>query len=423
VLLFAATLALLGPPAPAMSPQTTVELRVSAVDDGAVQLLEQALLRQLGDRLLADGHRLVPAGHAAGVRVWIHLEVDRVTIDARGAVQRGETVAGGDPVLVGLEVQQLTTALVEEVQPASAAPQPAVVLDLSGAAADPELRVRLQNGLLARGVALTRRPNADDRRLCVVVEPSGAAQVHVTGGAGACTGDPSPARIAGGETVERAREMLLDQAVGSLAAHAARVAPVAAPPPDEQEVAPRVRSGPRLVAAPIVPRPVSVGFAAHGGVLGRVGGGPDGLVGLAVRAGRRRGIGGGVELTLVPSRAERLRVLETLPTAVLDWRIGVRERGLVVLGLFAGPHLHSYVQAGSNGARATRVGVSAGATIRLGWLGRRGALLFAGLRTGWSGGRWTHIVDGGVSWRRSGMVLGLEVGAGWDVALRRRSRR
>src|SRR5262245_61440429 len=54
---------------PPASTQTTVELRVTSVDDGDAKLLEQLLMRQLGDRLLEDGYRVVPAGDAASVRV------------------------------------------------------------------------------------------------------------------------------------------------------------------------------------------------------------------------------------------------------------------------------------------------------------------------------------------------------------------
>jgi hypothetical protein len=419
VLLLLATL--LGPPMP---PQTSVELRVTSVDDGAAKLLEQALVQGLGARLLEDGYRVVPAGRAAGVRVWVHLEATGATIETRGATLQSATVPAGDPALVSLEIQQLTTALVDEVQPSVAEPEPAVAIEVTGAPGDPELRERLQRGLLGRGFALTRRPESDDRRLCVAVTASGEARVHVVAGGRRCTEEGSAVQVPAGDTVGRGRELLLAGAAAALdavvpepvawqGAPATKAAPEPAKtwmtsPADES-----LESGDRN--APVVT------IAAHGGLLARTGGPVDGLAGLGVRFGRRRGLGGAIDCIVAPSRAEQLRVVEAAPTAAIDWRIGVGGSGVVALGLFAGVHLHHFAQTG--GARQTRVGASAGATVRVGWLGRRGALLFAGLRAGWSGGRWVHVHDTEVSWRRAGLMLGLEVGAGWDIALRRGGRR
>ncbi|MBZ5710152.1 hypothetical protein [Nannocystis pusilla] len=419
MLLLLATL--LAPP----PPQTSVELRVTSVDDGAAKLLEQTLVQRLGARLLEDGYRVVPAGRVAGVRVWVHLEATGATIETRGAGLRIETVPAGDPALVSLEIQQLATALVDEVEPGPAEPQPAVALELSGAPRDPELRERLQRGLLGRGFALTRSPNAGDRRLCVAVADSGEARVHVVGGDGSCDDESSAAtQVPAGETVARGREILLAEVAAALDAVVPEPVPwegqgaTIRPAPSVSESS---QPAPAESSESSDPRALVFTVAAHGGVLARTGGPVDGLAGFGVRVGRRRGLGGAIDCIVVPSGAEGLRVVEAAPTAAIDWRLGFAERGVVALGLFAGVHLHHYAQTG--GARDTRVGASAGATVRLGWLGRRGALLFAGLRAGWSGGNWVHVYDTAISWRRSDLVLGLEFGAGWDIALRRGGRR
>jgi hypothetical protein len=419
---FSLAFLLLGPPAPTMpTAQTTVELRVTSVDEGDAKLLEQALLRQLGDRLLEDGYRVVPAGRAANVHVWIHVEGEGATIDMRGASQRIETVAGGDPELVGLEIQQLTSALIDEVGPSEAEPLPAVVIDTSGASSDPELRERLQSGLLERGHALTRQPSDDDLRLCVASEASGESQVAVVGGTQACE-FAGAVHVGAGATVELGRELLLDRAGASLAQSRAREEEPASElvPVDSREL-PDLSIASETDTEPkddsVDRRRTSLTLVARGGMIGRTGGPPDGLVGMELRAGRQRGLGGALELTVVPSKAEALRVVETIPTARLDWRIGMGEQGLVALGLFGGAHLHSYVQAGPTGDRATKIGPSVGATVRLAWLGRRGAHAFGGLRAGWSGGRWVHLYDGVTSWRRSSLMIGIELGVGWDFAL------
>ncbi|WP_434425213.1 hypothetical protein [Nannocystis pusilla] len=419
MLLLLATL--LGPPRP---PQTSVELRVTSVDDGAAKLLEQALVQGLGARLLEDGYRVVPAGRAAGVRVWVHLEATGATIETRGATQQTATVPAGDPALVSLEIQQLTTALVDEVQPSLAEPEPAVAIEVTGATADPELRERLQRGLLGRGFALTRRPGADDRRLCVAVAESGEARVHVVAGGSSCTEDGSAVQVPAGDTAARGRELLLAGAAAALGAVVPEPVPwQGSPGPKLAPESPRAwRTPPPDESLESVERNApALTIAVHGGLLARTGGPVDGLVGLGMRLGRRRGLGGAIDCIVVPSRAEHLRVVEAAPTLAIDWRIGVGGSGVVALGLLAGVHLHHFAQTG--GARQTRVGASAGATVRVGWLGRRGALLFAGLRAGWSGGRWVHAYDTEVSWRRAGLVLGLELGAGWDIALRRGGRR
>ncbi|HLT38449.1 MAG TPA: hypothetical protein VK034_19315 [Enhygromyxa sp.] len=165
--------------------QSTVELRVTSVDDGEAKLLEQVLLRQLGDRLLEDGYRVVPAGEPANVRVWIHLGADEAIVETRGIGRSVERVADGDPQVMALELQQLTTALVDEVRPAQAQPRLAIAIELAGEADDPQLRERLQIGLLERGFALTRAPGSDDVRLCVIASGEGTF-VHAVAGADAC---------------------------------------------------------------------------------------------------------------------------------------------------------------------------------------------------------------------------------------------
>lgn len=122
-------------------------------------------------------------------------------------------------------------------------------------------------------------------------------------------------------------------------------------------------------------------------------------------------------LAIVPSRADQLRVIEYVPTAIFDGRLPFARRGLAMLGVFAGVHVHDYWYVDGSGERGVRVGPSVGASARLAYLGSRGVLLFGGVRAGWSGGRWIHLVDGEPSWRRSGVVVGVELGAGWDFML------
>jgi hypothetical protein len=406
---------------PPMPAQSTVELRVTSVDDGEAKLLEALLMQQLGDRLLEDGYRVVPAGETASVRVWIHLGADEATIETRGAGHEVERIPDGDPQVMALELQQLTTALVDEVRPTDAQPRTAIMIEVVGEVGDPQLRERLQTGLLARGFALTRSPTPEDVRLCVAAEGEGMF-VHAVAGTEGCTAAGVATRVGEAANVEIARELLLDEASASLERFlAARSKPEAIvereQPVDEL---PPVDPGPsatpeRMPAAE--PKPLSVAIAANGGVLGRVGG-TDPAVAMQLRGGRQRGLGGGLSFAVVPSRAGPLRVIEYVPTAEFDWRVGFAGRGLATLGVFAGAHVHSFAYENAGNEAGTRVGASVGASVRLGYLGRRGALLFAGLRAGWSGGRWIHLADGEPSWRRSGLMVGLELGAGWDFVLR-----
>jgi hypothetical protein len=59
--------------------------------------------------------------------------------------------------------------------------------------------------------------------------------------------------------------------------------------------------------------------------------------------------------------------------------------------------------------------------VRLAFLASRGLVAFGGLRAGWSGGQWIHVLDGEQTWKRSALLIGLELGAGWDFPLRRRA--
>src|SRR5690606_15523817 len=327
----------------------------------------------------------------------------------------------GDPQVMALELQQLTTALVDEVRPAQAQPRLAIAIELAGEADDPQLRERLQIGLLERGFALTRAPGSDDVRLCVIASGEGTF-VHAVAGADACDRDESATRVGEGASVEIGRALLIDQASASIEQFIA--GPMAEPvdgvaaPGDEPVLASEEPSSPSSASdaePPTEPerRPVSLAVTASGGVFGRAGG-ADPLIDVGLRAGRRRGVGGGLALAIVPSRAESLRIIEYLPSAALDWRLGFARRGLAVLAAFAGVHVHRYVHERSGAEPGLRLGPSVGASVRLAYLGSRGALLFGGVRAGWSGGRWVHLVDGEPSWRRSGVLIGVELGAGWD---------
>lgn len=395
------------------APQRTVELRVTSVDEGEAKLLERLLMRQLGDRLLEDGYRVVPAGESANVRVWIHLGADGATLEARGIERRVETVADGDPQVMALELLQLTTALIDEVRPADAEPRTAIVIEVGGATIDPELRERLQIGLLERGFALTRTAGHDDLRLCVRAENDGVF-VHAVDGAQMCESDEAALRVDAGASVEIGRELLLDRAAAALQQYSA--GPSAEPTltviePVVEEASPEIEPAP----AP-APRPISLALSASGGMLGRAGG-IDPLITAELRAGLRRGVGGGLALAVAPSRASDLRVIEYQPTATLDWRLGFARRGLAILAAFAGAHVHTYFYASSAADRGTRLGASVGASVRMAHLGDRGALLFGGVRAGWTGGRWIHLDQGQTSWRRSGVMVGLELGIGWDFLL------
>jgi hypothetical protein len=111
-----------------------------------------------------------------------------------------------------------------------------------------------------------------------------------------------------------------------------------------------------------------------------------------------------------------------MPTALLDWTLGFGRRGIAGFGAFAGVHVHSFRHLdGAATTRGVRLAPSLGATVRLGFLGSRGLVGFGGLRAGWSGGRWVHLFDGEATWERSGLLLGLELGVGWDFPWRTRA--
>lgn len=424
--------AVCGPTAAAVPPGATVELRVTSVDDADAKLLEVLLRRRLTDRLLQDGHRLLPPSEEADVEVWVHLDETGARVEAQGDAPRSETIAAGDPELVILETLQLTTTLVDEVQPSETTSVRAVSLE--GEAPEPQWRERLQVGLLERGFGLTTRPTAADLRLCVATEGE-LTTVHATSGASTCEDAASTQLVPRGDTAERSSVLLLDAAarvlgqrqvsdqiavVEALTAVASVPRPEGRRPPESSptEPAPAFAVGSERPAPPLPPAEGSVAVSAHGGVVGRTGG-VDGIVGLRVRAGRRRGLGGGVELLVVPSSAENLSIVEVVPAGLFDWRVGVGRRGQVALGTFAGLHIHDY-RWDLPGGGGRRLAPSVGTTIRLGMLGRRGLLAFGGLRAGWSGGRWVHVLDGRTSWRRSALLIGIEAGVGWDIAWGRR---
>jgi len=410
--------------------QPTVELRLTSVDEGSAKLLEQSLRRELSDRLLQDGYRVVPGGAAASVAIWVHLDRNGARVSAHGTEERVEVIEDGDPEVVALEVLQLTTALVDEVRPREPIERAAVVLQLDGAAMDPELRERLQVGLLERGYALTRTPMPTDPRLCVVAD-GGELRVHVTAGDRACEPQTLASSVAAAETVELRRVLLLDEATAAIDAWSrtktasGELAPAEPtttrePSEDLEAPVPPARDQDREDATAEPERTPSFAVMLHGGLVSRVGG-ADGAFGMRLRAGRQRGLGGGLELTVIPSSATGVHVVEALPTALFDWALGFRRHGIASFGAMAGLHVHRFRQDGPTGDRGVRLAPSLGTTVRLGYLGARGLVAFGGLRAGWSGGQWVHVLDGQPTWKRSALLVGLELGVGWDFPWRRRA--
>ncbi|MEZ4453276.1 MAG: hypothetical protein R3B09_27685 [Nannocystaceae bacterium] len=404
------------------APQTSVELRLAV--DGGDPTLTAALRRRLGDRLLEDGYRLVPEGSAADVRVRVEWREDGATIEADGAARRSGRIARADLEVALLEVQHLASALVDDVRPTRPGGRAALAVDGTGAPLDPGLRERLQAELLSGGVAITRAPGPDDRRVCV---DEGAARTTFALGPGdrACDSAGPPIVVDGGDVASR-REHLAAAVLAALAAPAGSTAgsdetpdPTEAPPAGSSDPEPR---RPEAVTPPPEPaiapkdRRLSAAIVAHGGLAAR-NDAPDPLVRAELRVGRRRGLGGSIDVGLIPSRAPGLRILDVVPTAALDWRLGFRERGVVALGAFAGVHVHTWRGEGDDAGR--RVGPSVGVAAGFGAIGRRGPLFFGGVRAGWSGRGWTHTTGGAALWRRGPLLVALTLGVGWDLGGRR----
>lgn len=157
---------------------------------------------------------------------------------------------------------------------------------------------------------------------------------------------------------------------------------------------------------------------AKGGILIRA---PyvDGVVGLGVRLGKRRGPGGAIEVDLVPSRAGVVRILEFTPQAAFDWRFIRRQRLLVAPGVLAGAHLHRYDYLGELEGGGVHRGFSARARCQVGFFARQGALVLLTAFVGFQAvSRW-YRNDGGQSlWHRRYLAIGLDLSVGWDFQLR-----
>ena len=436
----------------------SVELHVSAVEEGEAILLEQTLLRRLGDRLLEDGYRVVPTGQDASVRIWVHLHGEGARIEVWGQGHRIEEVPGGDPRLVALEIQQLSTALIDAVQPEPAELEPgsdlpvaavaAVAVELVGEASDPELRERVQAGLLERGFSLTRTPGAGDLRLCMAwpdvkdeVPPQEVPlRLHVVAGAASCEADADVESVVEAPSVDLRRELVFDAGARALRTWASlHPGPEEAAPaqdadpaqaPAELPVAEHTGSKPEQPAADegVVPEPalderaqLALSLDARAGLLVRSGG-VDPSVGAQLRIGRRRGVGGGLELLVMPSAAAGVRVTEIAPSAAFDWRVPFASRGVVTLGALAGVHFHHYAFEQPSVEGGLRVGPTVAARAGLAYTGARGLLVFGGLRGGWFGGDWAHVDGAELSWRRAPLGLGAHLGVGWDFRVTRGGR-
>lgn len=394
----------------AWGPSVAVEV---AVDEGARDARAQevrALRGWLVQRLIEEGFTIAPTDRADRI-VTLHLghgaEGDAVTVESS---HDGFTIDGGPAAVMRLEALQRTRMLLEHAEPVAPPPTPVVqhaVLGFRSATEAPEGAAGdLESALLVEGYVLTPRPRASDPVLCVV-HAERWLEASVTTGEGSC---PDP------QVRVRYRELHQPEGVEPIVAlvEAAREGDAIEPPPNvvvvRDDVTPEPAPEPPQRRWPSKDAEVRLGFDAGLAMRGE----PDAYLRAGMRLGRVRGPGAALSFSVIPSRGERVRVVDTVLAVGPDMRFGKRKVGFGV-GLVGGALVHAFATDTSRGGTARwYVGVPTKLSIGKAE-GVRGHLFTEGFMTG---GGLEHLNVGAPGWRRTawGIRLGIGITYGWNIS-------
>ena len=391
-------------------PNVAVAVSVQSPDEG-----EATSLRSwLSVRLLQEGYDVGPTKARADVHVSVTLHPDGTQVDARGAKgQRSWAVEEGPASVHRLEVLHRAVLGVDAVADEVALPRgPALAVQFSDGV-DEAMLGALVTAAAERGITVASEADAGDVLACVAVRGE-LAEI----GLGPAEDGCAPASM----VVSRA-------AAVDLAARdvVAEVAPTLAPPePDTGDEihlppAPIVREvAPASYVVEDVGDPVAMHgtpraearFGVDGGIAVRRA--VDAMMRAFVRLGKYEGFGGRLELSVIPSGASSVRVVDTVLMVGPDWQIDLHRRVRLHLGAIVGTDVQTYAIADSP---AADVGWSAGIPVELSIDLRRDTRLHLATITAMSGAARSHSLGDDIHWERAPWRVGVALGFshGWRI--------
>lgn len=381
----------------------------------SVEQDEAASLRSwLSVRLLQEGYDLGPTPARADVHVTVSAREGGTQVDARGANgRRSWAVEDGPASVQRLEVLHRALLGVDAVADDVALPRgPALAVRFSDRV-DEAMLGAVVTAAAERGITVASEAEAGDLLACVAVRGD-LAEIGLGPAEDGCA--PSSLVVSRSVAVE-------------LAAHdiVAEVAPTLAPPE------PALEGDIRLPPAPVVrevppaayvvedegdpvamhgPPRAEARFGVDGGVAVRRA--VDAMMRAFVRLGKYEGFGGRLELSVIPSGASSVRVVDTVMMVGPDWQIDLHRRARLHLGALLGTDVQTYVVADS---RAADVGWSVGIPVELSIDLRRDTRLHIATITALSGVARSHSLNEEILWERAPWRVGVALGFshGWRI--------
>ncbi len=386
-----------------LGPSVAVDVSTDAAASEGGQATARALRGWLVQRLIEEGFTIAPSDQADRV---VTLEVDGNAIAVHGERDRF-VIDSGPPAVMRLEVLHRTRMVLDhaEVATPSEPPPTRAVLGFRSSTEAPEGAAgELESALLFEGYVLTPYPRPGDPVLCVVHAPKKLA-VSVTHGSGTCPDPQLAVAYADLRGPEGASEIV--RLIESATAPS-----TTAPAPVEVESAPRVVADtvePERRRWPSEESEVRTGLDA--GLVAR--GDVDGYVRSQTRIGRRVGPGAALHLSLIPSRDNGVRAVDTILAGGPDFRFGKKRWG-VEFGLLVGALMHAFAYDDARGGSAGWY-LGLPASVSFGKpQGPRAHLFTEAFVTG---GRLRHVRENAPAWARSawGIRVGLGFTWGWKI--------
>lgn len=388
---------------------TTVAVDVHGED--AIEA--EALQRWLSVRLLQEGYDVGPSSERAEATVTVHEHAGATRVEARGARgRRSFTVEDGPAPVRRLEVLHRALLGVDATsEPDLPLPRGRALAVRFEGEVDEEMLAALTGAARARGVVIALQSQPGDVLACIAGRGD-LAEI----GLGPAEDGCAPASVVvsrGAEIGAGATDVLAE--VDRLLAPPSPVLleDVLAPGAEliERPVPAVVREVDDLVAMRGPPR-AEARFGVDGGIVGR--GAVDAVMRAFARLGKYEGIGGRLELSVIPSGAPSVRVVDTVLAVGPDWQIDLHDRVRLHLGATVGADVQTYTIADSS---AADVGWVAGIPAELSFRVRSDTRIHLAVNAAMTGVARSHRLGDDIEWERTPWRVGVALGFshGWRI--------
>jgi hypothetical protein len=382
------------------------------------------LRRWVALRVLQEGYELAPSVEQAETTVVLRARGEDLEVETLGpAGERRFAVEGGPDALRRLELLHRVLIGVETTRDEAATTEPTIprapglAVHAEGAGADALLGALL-DAARADGTWVTMSPQPDDTLVCVA--PRGdLVEVGIGDAADGCA--PPSVVVSGTDALDvGARDVVFaarrEPEPAPVADSSRDGDPTPAPDPapgrgdDSAPVAPSVREEHAPLQGP--PR-AELRLGMEGGIVVR-GAAIDPGMRVQTRMGAYDGIGGRLELGVIPAAGGGVRAVDTVLCVGPDWQASLGKRGRFRVGTTVGADIHSYSIVGRTAADVSWIFEL---PVSFSYALRGDTRIALSALPGIAGVTTSHTVGGEEVWRRTAWRVGAAIGFsyGWRV--------